>query len=69
MEKEEVKKIVESIKELSYDNETAHEKEDFLYYEFVEAISKGFYNNIKDIEEIAKEINKVREINFARWRA
>jgi len=40
-----------------------------LFYDFVENIKNGNYKNKKEIELIATELFKVRDIDFARWHA
>lgn len=64
---EEVKERLLEIKNISYDDEVAHIKEDELFYDFVEAIKDGKYKSIQQIIDIATELYKVRDIDFARW--
>lgn len=47
------------------DPEVSHSLEDKLYKEVLEAIAKGTENP----SELAKEVLKVSELNFARWYA
>jgi len=47
------------------DPEVSHSLEDKLYKEVLEAIAKGAENP----SELAKEVLKVSELNFARWYA
>ena len=56
-------KLIESIGD--NDPEVSHSLEDNLYKEVLEAIANGAENP----SELAKEVLKVSEINFARWYA
>lgn len=56
-------KLIESIGD--NDPEVSHSLEDNLYKEVLEAIAKGTENP----SELAKEVLKVSELNFARWYA
>ena len=56
-------KVIESIGDS--DPEVSHSLEDNLYKEVLEAIANGAENP----SELAKEVLKVSEINFARWYA
>ena len=56
-------KAIESIGDS--DPEVSHSLEDNLYKEVLEAIANGAENP----SELAKEVLKVSEINFARWYA
>lgn len=64
-----VKEIIKEIEESKWDDETAHCLEDGLFYTFVENILKGNYETNEEIETIAKELYKVRGIDFERWHA
>ena len=66
---EDVKKRINKIKDLDGDDEVQHVYEDDLFYDFVESIKNGDYLSKKQIEEVADELFKVREINFSRWHA
>lgn len=66
---DEVKELVKEIDEAKWDDEGAHCLEDDLFYAFVENILKGNYETKEEIETIAKELYKVREIDFERWHA
>lgn len=66
---EKVKEIIEKINNIKGDDEAAHCEEDDLFYSFVENILNGNYKTKKEIESIATELYKVRDINFARWHA
>ena len=70
MNLEEVKEKIKKIDYLStFDNEMAHSFEDDLFYDFVESVKDGKYKTIKEIIEVATELFKVRDIEFARWHA
>ncbi len=72
MEKLTLKKVNERLVEINNckdDDEVAHSKEDDLFYDFVENIKNGNYKTKKEIELIATELFKVRDIDFARWHA
>ena len=56
-------KVIESIGDS--DPEASHSLGDNLYKEVLEAIANGAENP----SELAKEVLKVSEINFARWYA
>jgi len=69
MKIEEVKQRLLKIEKLSHDDEVAHCEEDELFYDFVEAIKDGKYKSKHEIINIATELYKVRDIDFARWHA
>jgi hypothetical protein len=61
---QDIRNSVDGIKEMSFDDEAAHSREDDLYYAFIVYIAKGV-----DVEyaEMAKEVLKTKQIDFARW--
>lgn len=65
----EIKKRVDEIKEVKHDPEVAHELEDRLFYNFVDAVMNNEYEDLEDAVFAAEEVMKVREIQFARWHA
>ena len=68
MKLQEVKERIEEINRLSkFDDEMAHSNEDDLFYDFVESVKDGKYKTRKEIIEVATELFKVRDIEFARW--
>jgi hypothetical protein len=69
MKLKEIKKRVKIIKETCNIPEVAHEEEDFLYYDFVNAIRKGKYQSLEEVVKAAKAVNKARKVKFARWRS
>lgn len=69
MDVKEVKQILLKIEEHRFDDEMAHYFEDKLFYDFVNAIKNGKYETKEEIIKVAKEVYKVRDINFSRWRA
>ena len=72
MEKLTLEKVNERLVKINNckdDAEMAHCEEDDLFYDFVENIKKGNYKTKKEIELIATELFKVRDIDFARWHA
>lgn len=56
-------KRVQQIRDISSDDESAHGKEDALYFDFVKHVSE---HGNKALREMAAEILKTEEINFAR---
>ena len=69
MKIEDVKKRLLKIENCKGDDEMTHCYEDDLFYDFVENIKNGNYKTKKEIELIATELFKVRDIDFARWHA
>ena len=69
MKIQEVKERLAEIEHCKDDDEMAHSYEDDLFYDFVEAVKDGKYKTRKEIIEVAAELFKVRDINFARWHA
>lgn len=61
----EAKKRVKFIEEVQCDCEAAHGYEDQLYLDFIEDVATNINNG--DIAEIAKEILKTKQLEFARW--
>ena len=57
-------KRVQSIRNSAGDDERAHRMEDALYTDFIKHVSE---TGNKALREIADEILKTGEINFARW--
>lgn len=66
MTKEEIVGRVEEIRKVAGDDEVAHSMEDQLYYDFVDWAAE---NSHPAIQEMAIELRKVRDVNFARWHA
>tara|TARA_R100000750_G_scaffold58046_1_gene45541 strand:+ start:622 stop:831 length:210 start_codon:yes stop_codon:yes gene_type:complete len=69
MKIQEVKERVAKIEHCKDDDEMAHSYEDDLFYDFVEAVKDGKYKTRKEIIEVAAELFKVQDINFARGHA
>ena len=69
MKLQEVKQRIAEIEHCKNDNEMAHTYEDHLFYDFVEAVKDEKYKTRKEIIEVAAELFKVRDIDFARWHA
>ena len=69
MKIQEVKERIEKIEHCKWDDEVAHSHEDHLFYDFVESVKDGKYKTRKEIIEVATELFKVRDIDFARWYA
>lgn len=63
---EEIKKGIEYLEDVKDDFEEAHCHEDFLYRSFVEFISEGNFDK-EELIEMAKELLKSKDIDFARW--
>lgn len=61
------KKEVQYIDSIKYDDEVAHSREDDLYSLFIECVSENMYETIEEMQQIAKEILKTNDIDFARW--
>lgn len=61
-----IKAEVSEIKIISGDNEAAHESEDVLWMEVLEAIADG---TCPDPKACAAEALKTRDIKFTRWYA
>ena len=60
---EEVRSAVSDIDEIKGDDEVAHEKEDDLRNEVLQAIANGASNP----KDLALEVLKTGSIDFARW--
>jgi hypothetical protein len=67
MKVEDAKKIVLKVEEIQSDNEAAHEIEDEAINSFISSIKNGKYNTLSDVEEVAKELYKLQEIDYERW--
>lgn len=67
MDIKEVKLRIAKIENISGDDEVAHSMEDKLFHEFVESIIQGEYKSWDEIIDVAKELYKVRDIDFERW--
>lgn len=63
---EEIKRRLKKIKN-SYDDEVQHADEDTLYHDFVKYVST--YESSPELQEMAKEILKTEDMEFARWYA
>lgn len=63
MTPEEIKQRIEEIKN-SY-GESQHSKEDDLYRDFVEYVSRC--KSYRGLREMAKEILKTKDMKFERW--
>jgi len=64
MKVNDVKKLVNEIKNCPGDNEAMHALEDRLYESVLRAIAKG---NQENPELLAKEALKTKKIQFERW--
>lgn len=69
MKLQEVKERLAKIEHCKDDDEMAHCYEDDLFYDFVETVKDGKYKTRKEMIEVAIELFKVRDIDFARWHA
>jgi hypothetical protein len=63
MELKEIKTRIDNIKAVSGDDEVAHIEEDALREDFIKYIAIG--GNVTS--EMAKEVLKTNDIDFARW--
>lgn len=63
---DDVKARVARVKAMAGDPEVAHEEEDFLYADLLDAIAKG---ECDSPAECAAEARKTADLSFARWRA
>lgn len=61
---DDIKKHVDYISLIKYDNEEAHAVEDTLYEEFITFVSIHAKGKLK---EMAKEVLKTKDIKFDRW--
>lgn len=61
------KKEVQFIDSIKLDDEAAHSIEDDLYSLFIECVSENMYETIEEMQQVAKEILKTKDIEFARW--
>lgn len=61
----EIKKWIEEIKQLGYDPEIAHSKEDDLFRDVLTAIAK----DPTHAQALAKEALKATKLDFERWKA
>lgn len=66
MNLQDIQKRVQEIKDISGDDEVAHAMEDDLYVAFVKFVSE---NGSPELSEMAKEVLKTENIDFARWYA
>lgn len=64
MNVEECKKRVDFIREIAWDDESAHGNEDQLHHDFIQHIANSEYG---ELSEMAKEILKTDDIDFERW--
>ncbi len=64
--KESFRKDIQKIRECAGDYEVAHGLEDKLYKEFVEFVANDKWIDA-DTREMAKEVLKVKDIEFARY--
>ncbi|KLK98059.1 hypothetical protein XJ18_17675 [Bacillus pumilus] len=60
---DDVRERVENIRQVAFDDETAHGMEDDLYIDVLEAIATG----ADSPEKLAAEALKTQEIEFYRW--
>jgi len=67
MKLEQIKEKISTIETVKNDDEMAHTYEDELFYKFVKAIKDRKYETKEEIEKLAKEVYKVRSIEFSRW--
>jgi len=61
-----VQNAIAKIKEEKWDDESAHEMEDFLYFQILHWIADGSLSG-EDAVECAQEAIKSTDIEFARW--
>ena len=69
MKIEEARKRVIAISNCHHDNVVAHIEEDEIFYDFVSAVRNGKYETMKEVKDVAKEVFKVRDIQFVRLHA
>jgi uncharacterized protein YfkK (UPF0435 family) len=67
MKLEDVKRKLRVIEHGKYDDELSHIAEDELLFDFIKSIENS--NNLSELKIIAKEVMKVRNIEFERWHA
>ena len=60
---EQVKQAIESIKDITWDDEAAHGKEDSLRDQVLQAIANGS----PDSQELARLALTTNDIDFCRW--
>ena len=65
--KKEVTGRIKRISEMPGESDLQHCMESVLYHDFVTCITKGEYKTKKEIENIAKELIKVNELDYERW--
>ena len=65
--KEKAIELVSYIKDIKDDDEAAHSEEDDLRAWFITCCASRIYSTRKEMIEIAIEINKTKNIDFARW--
>jgi hypothetical protein len=63
---ERVKMEVDEVSQMSADNEKAHALEDSLYHSFVTHVA---IHGPSDLSEMAREILRTEDMDFARWYA
>ena len=64
MELKEIKSRIEDVEKYKKDNEVAHELEDHLFYDFVEAIKNKRYSSLEDVVKAAKAVYEVKGVDF-----
>lgn len=65
--KEKAAQQVERIEKMKGDAEAAHSTEDGLIKWFISCIAEGHYKTLKEVVEVATEVEKSQHISFARW--
>ena len=49
------------------DSSSAHFEQDMTYGAFIREVAEGKYDTIKEVEEIAKILIKIEDLDFPRW--
>lgn len=65
MNLKDIEEAIEVIRDLAYDDELAHAREDALWFAFIKSIADGTFEG--DIQKGAQAAMKSDTIDFARW--
>ncbi len=57
---------IKEIEAIKRDDEVAHQKEDDLYFRFIQCVASGMYE-ANEAQKIAKALKRTKRIDFERW--
>lgn len=64
--KQSAENLIEEIKLIAWDSETAHEREKYLYERFITSVSLNHYS-LEESVEVSKIVLSSKYIEFSRW--